>query len=350
MKYQGIARRRAVLGVLLTGVACAWAGEPKGEPVVDLLPDLFFAPGAMASQSMDTATIPGRVLFRFSTSIPNVGLGEFRLESNGIHVGDGREEVEQVIQRSDGSTRRQRAGAFLYNREDFHMESAGWADYRLRAVLPENGVGEVVRTGAKESVRITSSTLHDGSIPNVPPFSERLLAFLGVHGISVGYTDLYPLSLPLQWIDVTGLASGTYWLEAEVDGAGQILESDDSNNVTRILVTLDIPEVEEPEGEGEGGLSPWHTGDSDADGRIGLGELLRVIQLYNGGGYRCDAMGEDGFAPGPGGTDCAAHSADYAPQDWVIGLSEVLRVIQIFNALGYAPCAEGEDGFCPLFS
>lgn len=340
----------AILSLVLFGAAPAMAGSAEGEPVVDLLPDLFFAPGAMANQSIDTATIPGRVLFRFSTSIPNIGLGEFRLETNGTHVGDGREEVDQVIQRSDGSRRRQRAGAFLYNREDFHMESAGWADYRIRQVLPGNGVGPVLRVGAKESVRITSTTLHDGTLPNVPPSPQRLLAFLGTHGISVGYTDLYPLNLPLQWVDVTGLPSGTYWLEAEVDGAGQILESDDSNNITRILVNLEIPGIEEPgDGEEECETTPWHAADRDRDGRIGLDELLRVAQLYNSPGYACDPESEDGYAPGGGARDCAPHTADYNPRDWRISLGEVLRVVQLFNALGYTPCAGGEDGMCPLF-
>jgi hypothetical protein len=348
MRCQG--SRLAALAALIAG---GLAAPARGGEATDWLPDLFFAPGAMSAQSIDTNTQPGRVLFRFSTSIPNVGLGEFRLQTNEVHVGGGREEVVQVIQRSDGSTRTRRAGDFLYNREDFHMEAAGWADYRIRALLPENGVGEVLRTGAKESVRITSSALHDASLPNVPPSSQRLLAFMGTHGISVGYTDLYPQTLPLQWVDVTGLPSGTYWLEAEVDGANHIEESDETNNLTRILVTLDLPDIEGvPEGESgaEGEPATGHAADRDADGRIGLDELLRVIQLYNSLEYACDPLGEDGYAPGPGVRDCLPHSADYAPPDWRLSLSEVLRVIQIFNALGYAECSGAEDGFCPLFS
>jgi hypothetical protein len=333
-----------------------------GQPVVEWLPDLIFAPGALATNVVDTTEIPGRVLFRFNSSLPNIGLGEFRLEATGQLVGNGRQEVVQVVQRSDGSTFERDAGDFLYNEEDFHMETAGWADYRIREVLTGDGVGPVLREGAKESVRITSSTWFDLNLPNVPPFSSRLLAYLGTHGISVGYTDLYPYQLPKQWIDVTGLESGTYWLEVEVDGANQILESDETNNVTRIKVTLNLPEVAEGEGEGEGeggvegegtpegALENAHTADIDADARIGLGELLRVIQFYNSGALACLAGTEDGYVPGSGDETCAPHSADYAPQDWRIRLSELVRCIQIFNALGYMRCVEGEDGFCPLFA
>jgi hypothetical protein len=49
-----------------------------------------------------------------------------------------------------------------------------------------------------------------------------------------------------------------------------------------------------------------HSADSDRDGRIGLLELTRVIELYNyrsgttrTGQYKSKANTEDGFAPGP---------------------------------------------------
>jgi hypothetical protein len=49
-----------------------------------------------------------------------------------------------------------------------------------------------------------------------------------------------------------------------------------------------------------------HSADSDQDGRIGLVELTRVIELYNyrsgsirTGQYRLKAGSEDGFEPGP---------------------------------------------------
>ncbi len=52
--------------------------------------------------------------------------------------------------------------------------------------------------------------------------------------------------------------------------------------------------------------SPWHSADSDRDGRIGLFELTRVIELYNArngtvrtGAYHVQAGSEDGFAAGP---------------------------------------------------
>jgi hypothetical protein len=83
---------------------------------------------------------------------------------------------------------------------------------------------------------------------------------------------------------------------------------------------------------------------------VSLTELLRVIQFFNSGGLHCAAdLGatEDGYTPGAGASTCAVHSSDYNPQDWKVGLSELLRLIQFFNSSAYAPCDDGEDGYCP---
>lgn len=49
-------------------------------------------------------------------------------------------------------------------------------------------------------------------------------------GISVGWADEYHYTLSGQWLDVTGLASGAYVLEAEVNAERAFQESDYSNN------------------------------------------------------------------------------------------------------------------------
>lgn len=106
-----------------------------------------------------------------------------------------------------------------------------------------------------------------------------------------------------------------------------------------------------------------HTADTDGDGRIGLVELTRVIELYNvrlnttrTGAYTVapDADSEDGFAPDF--TRAAAstlrfyHAAD-SNRDGRI-LAELTRVIELYNTrtgtsrTGQYRVREGtEDGF-----
>lgn len=49
-------------------------------------------------------------------------------------------------------------------------------------------------------------------------------------GISPGYRDLYYAGISLQWIDVSELRPGRYWLAAESDPFDRIVESNEGNN------------------------------------------------------------------------------------------------------------------------
>lgn len=85
---------------------------------------------------------------------------------------------------------------------------------------------------------------------------------------------------------------------------------------------------------------------------ISLSELLRVVQLYNSGGFQCAASpgaSEDGFVPGAGPAHlCGPHTSDYISANWAIGFDELLRTVQFYNAPGYRYCPgdSTEDGFC----
>ncbi len=113
--------------------------------------------------------------------------------------------------------------------------------------------------------------------------------------------------------------------------------------------------MQEGEGTGEGIIEGYiegefytHSADQNGDWKIDLGELLRVIQFFNSGGYHCEGGTEDGYAPGAeGDKTCLPHASDYNEQDWVINLLELLRIIQFFNIGSYYPCLQGEDGYCP---
>ncbi len=109
-----------------------------------------------------------------------------------------------------------------------------------------------------------------------------------------------------------------------------------------------------------------HSADTDRDGRIGLFELTRVIELYNArngtirtGRYLVRADTEDGFAIDPtsaAGTAAGPihlHSADLN-RDGRISLVELTRVIELFNTRSgtartgaYRSQFGSEDGFAP---
>jgi hypothetical protein len=59
-----------------------------------------------------------------------------------------------------------------------------------------------------------------------------------VHGLSIGWGDTYPTSLPDQDIDITGLPNGVYTVRVKVDGKNLIEESNEDNNSATVRVTI----------------------------------------------------------------------------------------------------------------
>jgi hypothetical protein len=144
--------------------------------------------------------------------------------------------VYQRIYRTDGGYREHFAGTFTFHPGHGHLHFDNWLNFHLRAVLPSNGVGNIVVSGDKTSFAIIDLEIYDPARARPTPFYNGGL----IQGMSVGWGDVYGASLPDQWIDVTGVPSGLYWLEAVVDPENHVVEENESNNVARILIYLDM--------------------------------------------------------------------------------------------------------------
>ncbi len=236
-----------------------------------------------------------------------------------------------------------------------------WAGGHLHTGGPRPGlrIGLEPKAGSESAFRITFS---GGQVP------EGMTLRLGLDGEADGaaypvraevwnaLTAAYePRVFPSGVIPVS-LKPGDTSLTAEVLPRAGLPEGEaEAVDVTLLPVPeiYDLAEARAVSAVAVGdGSTPLPIGDSHsadynpADHAIGLGELLRVIQLYNTVTYGCDPAGEDGYrADDTGDHMCAPHASDYNPQDWRIGLNELLRLIQIYNSGGYEPDPMGEDGF-----
>lgn len=218
------------------GITLSWS-QPNGIGP-DMLPDLSVwtsqVDDYLYGWFLDRDEVPGRTLLRASTATPNTGRGPLELRGSSTTAG-----VFQRIYRSDGSYRDRLAGNFTFHPGHGHLHFDNWINLHLRRVLPGNGVGEIVVSGDKTSFAIIDLTEYDGSLPGSPASGVYDGGLL--QGLSVGWADVYGANLPDQWIDVTDVPSGTYWLEGIVDPANSILESNESNNVARIIITYTNP-------------------------------------------------------------------------------------------------------------
>lgn len=111
-------------------------------------------------------------------------------------------------------------------------------------------------------------------------------------------------------------------------------------------------------------ISGFHSADTDGDNRLGLSELLRVIELYNTrfgtmrtGRYLIGSESTDGFDPDSTSSEAVVlernHTAD-TDQDGRLSLPELLRVIELYNTRSgttrtgaYRAASQTADGFEP---
>lgn len=220
---------------------CVSIDECAGLELPDLVPQLTGGGDdypAPTDTRVDTTTHPGRVLLRFATSTANRG-GLLHVTAGEIS-GDG--EVQSVQQRlyGDGRTFVHGAGEFVYHAEHHHFHLDEFQSYEL---LSEDR-STVVASSEKISFCLTDVLAVDAEPrPDGEMFLELQPFDCGIHeqGINTGYADYYGAELPDQWIDVTGLPSGRYWIRLTVDPRGLLVESDTTNNVAEFAVDYTAP-------------------------------------------------------------------------------------------------------------
>jgi hypothetical protein len=228
--------------------------EPRALMAGDLLPDLVTVADPFrqimhgwyygASQQW----MRGKTLLRFANAVANLGQGPLETYADQIveHPVDGQEvPVSQRVYQSGGGFVARPAGVLHFHDQGshhhFHFED--FAEYNLRAVTAGNGVGAIVRTGGKAGFCLRDSYQYDASVPGAPGNVVYGDECYPKSGISVGWADWYGATLDFQWIDVTGLPPGQYWLESIADPENRLAESNENNNTTRIMVNLNVPRL-----------------------------------------------------------------------------------------------------------
>lgn len=226
------------LTVTLTAALPHLRGGTGPQP---LLPDLIVWASRplnfLYGWSLDYTEQPGHVLLRLTTTTANQGAGPIELVGGPTNP-DGTQDVYQRVYYDNGSHQDILAGVFVYHSDHRHVHFEDYAAYRLRRFIRGGGVGDVVASSEKVSFCLLDLLTYDRQLPGYPEWPAYSTCGTGTQGISVGWADAYDKSLPDQWIDVTNVPNGVYWLEVEVDPSNRLMEQDETNNVTRIKILL----------------------------------------------------------------------------------------------------------------
>jgi hypothetical protein len=138
-------------------------------------------------------------------------------------------------------TRRAACKRFHSSHDHWHVDAV--ALYGLRTYAPDGAVGPLVRSSGKVSFCVGDHRRRLRRLPGSPRRGYYGAGRTGcgqddVMGLSVGWGDGYEPFRPGQYINVTGLASGSYCLVSRADPTNRFAETNERNNGRRIRIRL----------------------------------------------------------------------------------------------------------------
>lgn len=209
---------------------CGTAGAQTAKP-----PNLISLPAYGFSMSTDAG---GRSTLRFGATTWNAGTGPLELAAGEVETGSGKLRVYQVVYQTVGAPVLRFAGAFEYHPAHNHMH---FNDYALYTLQPVNASGGSLRTGAKTTFCILDTYAVNATLPGAPGRAFYTTCGRDLQGMSVGWADTYGPDLAGQEIDFTANADGIYQLKIEVDPKKVLLETNENDNVSCVLLSIKKP-------------------------------------------------------------------------------------------------------------
>ena len=204
----------------------------------DVMPDLGMA---RLTDFQVNKLSSGRKLLRYSTTIVNVGVGAFELR--GARTSPSEMNAAQRIFDSSGTFRDVLTPGTLVFGGDGHNH---WHVYNLETseLLPRNG-GNRAGTGAKRGFCFWDNVAFRLTLPNAAQSVRYQSSGCGsldsstvAMGLSVGWGDEYPATLPDQYVDITNVSPGNYRLVVTADTQNWFAETNEANNSTWVDLQL----------------------------------------------------------------------------------------------------------------
>jgi hypothetical protein len=233
-----------LLASVLIGAVSVLVGLPAGQPVSaapgDRLPDLAMADPTELRIEVGAS---GARRIRFTTMIVNIGAGPFETGSSRL-PGESVMGVNQRIYNADGTIRKvsTKATARYAGDGHDHWHVQDIAHYELYAISRPD---IALRRDSKVGFCFFDTNAYRLTLPRAPRTRQYSAAGCGKraslfvkNGISVGWGDKYGAKLALQWISITGLPAGQYFLKLTADPLRQFKEVRRGNNCKWLRIRI----------------------------------------------------------------------------------------------------------------
>lgn len=229
------------------GAAVTLSGSEPPPTTSPKLPDI----GVRTLRQFFIANAGGAKLLKFPAVTANVGNGPMEIRATRSSSTSSDWVGKQVVHNTDGSTTTLPAtGAIFYFAGDGHSH---WHIRDFDSYQLFDSSGTELKRGEKHGFCFEDNTTYRDWVgsprhPEVPvspvythegSCGEGLPAATSiVHGLSVGWSDTYPSSLPDQAIDITGLPDGIYVVRVTADWQHFWEETNEANNTASAQIRI----------------------------------------------------------------------------------------------------------------
>jgi Lysyl oxidase/Bacterial Ig domain len=244
-----------VVGAVLSILILAAAGQPvSAAPPADVLPNLVADPPVRPTLDYHTYASDNShdLLLRFDGYVHNVGAGALDVRGSRSNGADTTPMTPlQRVFRNDGSSHDDVMpnAQFVFSNADghnhWHLQDVAryslWNKARSAEVAPALKVGFCLGDSSHvESFGPSAKVYGD---PNGDTYCERnhrdVLSLF--EGVSSGWRDIYDRSLALQWVVISDVQPGSYWLREDMDPDGIVHETNEVNAPAWSASTFAIP-------------------------------------------------------------------------------------------------------------
>ena len=275
MRRGGVGRatwRIGAIAALVASLAVSISATPV-DAATERRPDLR---SAKIRDIRIVRTPSGRKLLRFTSEILNYGAGPFEIRGSRAST-SAPFDIDQMVYRSDGTIRRVQTNATVVYAGDGHdhyhvRRMMSYHLWSTRGTLRDRKIGFC----------FFDTTPRYLSLPRAPRRAVYRESGCGGRtarstrsGISVGWGDRYPWNFAYQYIDITGLPSGSYTLRAVSDLYGSFVETVETNNCSYARLTISSSSVRVV-GSGTTCINDYSTTPYAADVAWALGAGLKV--------------------------------------------------------------------------
>ncbi len=251
----GGARVAALVSVVALGALIG--APPRLEPTRaggEVLPDLAMAPLGRKSGADDFQIqwVNGRRLLRFTGMFVNVGAGHFEVCGSRDSIGDPMTVFQVIYQDTTRAPQNGNCAPLAMRSRTIRTDAVGMyagdghAHWHVQEMVRYDlWGGQGTFRGAKTGFCFLDSDPYNNDLPGYSGgyyhyswCSTNPNATSNRMGLSIGMGDEYEWYLAWQWVDITGLPSGTYTVRAKADPYGFFEEEDEANQCAYAIVSF----------------------------------------------------------------------------------------------------------------